>query len=157
MKHHMQSWFLLTVLLLVAAPTTAAEKMVIYTVNYPLQYFAERIGGQHVDVHFPAPKGVDPAFWKPDVKTIGQYQQADLILLNGANYAKWINQVSLPRLRTVDTSRGFGDQLIKVSAGATHSHGPSGDHSHSGTAFTTWLDPQLASLQAKAIRDALIK
>jgi zinc transport system substrate-binding protein len=156
MMHRLHSGFLLIVLLLAAVPAMAAEKLVIYTVNYPLQYFAQRIGGQHVDVHFPAPKDIDPAFWKPDAKTVAEYQQADLILLNGANYAKWVNQVTLPRQRMVDTSRSYRDQLIKVSAGATHSHGPGGDHSHSGTAFTTWLDPQQASLQAKAIRDALI-
>ena len=156
MRYRIQSWMLLTVLLFVAVSTMAAEKLIIYTVNYPLQYFAERIGDQHVDVYFPAPNDIDPSFWKPDVKTVERYQQADLILLNGANYAKWVNRVSLPRMRTVDTSQDFRDQLIKVSAGTTHSHGPTGDHSHSGMAFTTWLDPQLASLQAKAIRDALI-
>ena len=37
-------------------------KLVIYTVNYPLAYFAERIGGDLVAVHFPAPEDVDPAF-----------------------------------------------------------------------------------------------
>jgi len=33
----------------------------VYTVNYPLQYFAEKIGGEYVDVQFPAPSDVDPA------------------------------------------------------------------------------------------------
>jgi zinc transport system substrate-binding protein len=147
----------LLVLLLLPIAATAADKLVVYTVNYPLQYFAERIGGAHVDVHFPAPADVDPAFWKPDAHTLADYQRADLILLNGAGYAKWTHTVSLPRLHSVDTSRGFRDQYIKVSATSSHSHGPTGDHSHSGTAFTTWLDPLLAAQQASAIRDAFIK
>ena len=37
----------------------------------------------------------------------------------------------------------------------THSHGLGGEHEHSGTAFTTWLDPTLAAAQAGAIKDAL--
>lgn len=157
MMARLQAVALFSILLLGAVSATAAEKLVIFTVNYPLQYFAQRIGGAHVDVHFPAPEDVDPAFWKPDAKTVGEYQRADLILLNGANYAEWLSKVSLSRLRTIDTSRSFRDQFIKVSATTTHSHGPGGDHSHSGTAFTTWLDPVLASQQAKAIHDALFK
>ena len=38
-----------------------------------------------------------------------------------------------------------------------HQHGPEGEHSHQGTAFTTWLDPELAILQAESITDALIE
>ena len=41
----------------------------VYVVNYPLQYFAERIGGGHVDVRFPAPPDQDPAFWNPSDDT----------------------------------------------------------------------------------------
>ena len=66
---------------LVIHSSVAAEKMTVYVVNYPLQYLAERIGGEHVKVVFPAPAGIDPAYWMPDVKTISDYQKADLILL----------------------------------------------------------------------------
>ena len=48
----------------------ASEKLNIYVVNYPLKSFAERIGGKHVDVVFPAPGDVDPAYWMPDKKII---------------------------------------------------------------------------------------
>ena len=42
----------------------------VFAVNYPLAWFAERIGGEHVRVHFPAPPDVDPAFWTPDAETV---------------------------------------------------------------------------------------
>ena len=148
---------LCSMVLLGSCPVLAADQLVVYTVNYPLQYFAQRIGGEQVSVHFPAPADVDPAFWQPDADTIGRYQRADLILLNGAGYAKWVNKVSLPRLKQVDTSRGFRDQHIEISTGLSHSHGPGGEHSHAGTVSTTWLDPVLAAQQAEAIRDALSK
>jgi zinc transport system substrate-binding protein len=131
------------------------EKLVVYTVNYPLKYFAERIGGEHVTVVFPAPADGDPAFWMPDGKTITAYQQADLILLNGAHYAKWINKVTLPRFRMVDTSAGFKDRYITVASVVTHSHGPGGEHAHEGIAFTTWIDFDLAVKQAKATEKAM--
>lgn len=127
----------------------------IYTVNYPLADFAERIGGDLVDVVFPAPAGVDPAFWSPDGDTIAAYQGADLILLNGATYAKWVGQATLPATKVVDTSSAFADRLIELAGAITHSHGPGGEHEHGGWAFTTWLDPTLAIEQARAIADAL--
>lgn len=143
--------------LLLAGAAQADSKPVVYAVNYPLAYFAERIGAGLIDVVLPAPADVDPAFWKPDETTIGDYQKADLILLNGADYAKWTSKVSLPLLRSVDTSKSFRDEYITIYSGATHSHGPEGDHSHSGTAFTTWLDLSLATRQAESILQALSK
>ena len=133
----------------------ASEKLTVYVVNYPLQYFAERIGGGHVEVVFPAPADVDPAFWMPDAKTISDYQKADLILLNGAGYARWVNKVSLPRFRMVNTSNGFKDKYIKAAEILTHSHGSEGEHAHEALAFTTWIDFSLAVKQAKAIELSL--
>jgi zinc transport system substrate-binding protein len=132
----------------------AARKPVVYVVNYPLQYFARRIGGDQIDVVFPAPADEDPAFWQPDDQAIRGYQDADLILLNGASYAKWIDRVSLPRLQMIDTSRAFASQYIAVEERTVHQHGPEGEHAHEGVAFTTWLDPQLALQQAAAIHAA---
>ena len=134
----------------------APEKLVIYTVNYPLAFFAERIGGDLVEVVFPAPADEDPAYWSPDAETIATYQSADLILLNGADYAKWIDRATLPASKMVDTSAEFSDRLIPLEGATTHSHGPEGEHEHTGWAFTTWLDPMLAAEQAQAITRALI-
>ena len=151
--------FLSFALLLVAAAqwAHAGEKLRIYTVNYPLAYFAERIAGDLAAVTFPAPPDVDPAFWMPDAETIAAYQGADLILLNGADYAKWRSKVSLPRSRLVDTSRAFRDAYIRETGGVSHSHGPGGEHEHGGTAFTTWLDLDRAAQQARAIAEALTR
>ena len=144
-------------LLLLAPPVSASEKLVVYTVNYPLAYFAERIGGDQVEVVFPAPADVDPAYWMPDQKIITAYQQADLIFLNGANYAKWIGKVSLPRGKMVDTSRKFKDRYIYATDVTTHSHGAEGAHAHESLAFTTWLDLSLARLQATEIYKAMAR
>ena len=135
----------------------AAEQLTIYTVNYPLQYFAQRIAGEHANVIFPAPAQVDPAFWMPDKQAIRGYQEADLVLLNGAGYAQWVKKVSLSRMRQVDTSASFADGYIAVQDTVTHSHGPAGEHSHTGSAFTTWLDLHQAAQQAESVMQALAK
>jgi zinc transport system substrate-binding protein len=134
----------------------ATGKPRVYTVNYPLAWATEQLAGEFAEVHFPAPAGIDPAFWEPDRETIAAFQQADLILLNGANYAKWISKVSLPRNRMIDTSVGFADQYIAVDSGPVHTHGPEGGHSHGELAFTTWLDLSLYAMQVEAIAGALI-
>ena len=155
MTRHILTPVVAAILWFVCSVAVAAERLVVYTVNYPLQYFAQRIAGDHAEVVFPVPPGVDPAFWQPDAASIGDIQRADLILLNGAGYAKWTSRVSLPRRKVVDTSAGFRDSYIKTEGGVTHSHGREGDHSHAGTAFTTWLDLRQAAGQAKAVRDAV--
>ena len=129
----------------------------VFVVNYPLLYFAERIGGDQVAVTFPAPSDVDPAYWSPDLETIAAYQRADLILLNGAGYAGWIERATLPPSKQVDTSAAFSDRLIPLADDIAHTHGPEGEHSHKGTAFTTWLDPTLAVEQARSIAEALTR
>jgi len=130
---------------------------VVYSVNYPLFYFAKRIGGAAFEVVFPTPTGVDPAYWKPGPEEVAAYQAADLILLNGAAYARWVPMVSLPASKLRSTADGFQDRWIPLEHAVTHSHGPGGEHAHGDTAFTTWLDPTLAVQQAAAVRDALVE
>ena len=141
--------------LVVAGPGSAQDTPRVVTVNYPLQYFAERLLSDDAEVVFPVPADVDPSFWRPGVSDISMIQAADLILLNGAGFATWIDRVSLPRSRLVNTSDGFSDQFI-VTESITHSHGDGGEHSHEGLASYTWLDPVLAAAQAEAVADAIV-
>jgi zinc transport system substrate-binding protein len=126
----------------------------VAAVNYPLAYFAGRIGGDLVDVVFPVPGDVDPAFWNPSSGDVAVFQAADLILLNGATYTKWVPKVTLSASKMLDTSASFADRYITIEGAATHAHGPGGEHAHTGTAFTTWLDFTQAAAQAEAIRAA---
>lgn len=138
-----------------SASDSGGRKRVV-AVNYALAYFAERIAGDAVEVDFPAPPGVDPAYWRPSDEELASIQSADLILRNGAGYAKWTKAASLPASRVVDTSASFADRYIEVD-GPTHSHGPGGEHSHKGTDFNTWVDPTYARAQAQAVLDALLR
>ena len=136
------------------AASSGDSKLRVYVVNYPLQYFAQRIGGDLVEVEFRAPADIDPAFWSPAAEAISDFQSADLILLNGAGYARWVDRVTLPTSKLVNTSDGFSGDYIYVESAVSHTHGPAGEHSHGELAFTTWLDPTLALEQARAVKDA---
>lgn len=130
------------------------SKPIVAVVNFPLYTFATRIGGEKIEVYFPEIKG-DPAYWEPHAAGIEMFQNADLILLNGADYEKWTTMVSLPASTQVNTSKAFTNRLIEIK-GETHSHGPEGEHSHTGYAFTTWLDMKNAGLHAEAVNEALV-
>ncbi len=125
---------------------------VVYVSNYPLKYFAERMA-PWIEVRFPANVSGDPAYWKPTPQQVSAMQQADLIILNGASYEQWLKNVSLPPSKLVNTIAGLSDRLIPLADNTTHSHGFEGEHEHSGTAFTTWLDMSLAVEQVRAIAD----
>ncbi len=156
-SHHPVSLCLAVLMMGISVGHAAERQLVVYTVNYPLKYFAERIAGSHAKVVFPAPRDVDPAFWTPTPEIIVAYQTADLILLNGADYAKWISKATMPQRKLVNTSAGFKDGYITTAVTVSHSHGPGDKHAHGATAFTVWLDFPQAALQAEAIKNALVR
>ena len=127
------------------------QKPVVYVSHYPLQYFVERVA-PWVEVRFPADAAGDPAYWNPKAEEVSAMQKADAIVLNGASYETWLKNVSLAQTQLVDTSAGLTDRLIPLEGKTTHSHGLEGEHEHSGTAFTLWLDMTLAQAQIQAIR-----
>jgi len=165
-NHHSGGWVLLalTVLAIVGCARKAPpdvergadrdEPFTVYTVSYPLSFFADRIAPDGVQVVFPVPEGTDPAFWTPSAEAIQEFQGADLILLNGAGYARWIGYATLPEERIVVTADGCRESFLRSEDDVRHQHGPQGTHAHSGRAFTTWLDFRLAVCQASRIRDA---
>jgi zinc transport system substrate-binding protein len=66
-----------------------------------------------------------------------------------------LKTASLPKAKIVNTSESFKAHYIEIKDTVTHTHGPAGAHSHTGTAFTTWLDFRQAAQQAQAIMAAL--
>ena len=133
-----------------------SERVTISVVNYPLYYFAKSIVGELATIYLPA-NGGDPSYWKPSAKQVSNYQISDLILANGAGYAKWMEKVSLPSSKIVYTASGFKDKWIETEEIIIHSHGPEGEHSHKGTANTTWLNFEFARAQAKSCYAEILK
>ena len=127
----------------------------VYASFYPLEYFADRIGGELVNVVCPLPEGADPELWRPDDETLRDLQSADLVLVNGAGFERWVRQASLPLETLVDTSRPFRESFLHHEE--VHSHGAEGAHSHRRIDGHTWMDPANARRQAEAVRTALAR
>lgn len=134
-----------------------AARPVVYTTFYPTAYFAGRIAGDLASVVCPVPEDEDPIFWMPPADILQAYQEADLIVLNGAGFAKWVERASLPSSRVVDTAAPFAGEFIRYENATTHSHGKAGEHSHEGIDGHTWVDPVNAKTQAGEIRSALAR
>ena len=138
---------------------TEPKKALVVTSNYPLYFFASRIA-EGVDVApeivFPEIDG-DPTFWTPGAEQIQLLQSADIVILNGAGAEPWLDLITIDQRRLLDTSANITDRLIPLEDTVAHQHGPEGEHSHQGTAFTTWLDPHLAIVQSQVVTEALIK
>ena len=138
----------------VGPESTSPDKPVVMTSNYPLYFFAREIAGETVDVIFPTIAG-DPAMWAPTGPDVAELQDADLLILNGADYESWLAFTTLPGGHGLDTTAQVKAMLLPIENETLHQHGPEGEHSHQGTAYTTWLDPQLAIEQARAIMQGL--
>ena len=124
--------------------------------NFPVYWIVKAVTGDSCKVHFHAPADVDPAYWQPNENDILDMQKSDLILLNGATYEKWLKGASLPAGKTVDTSAAAKSAFIKLEDGVEHEHNGV-KHKHSGTDFNIWLDSYIYSIQAGAVKDALVK
>jgi zinc transport system substrate-binding protein len=133
---------------------TIENSKTIAVTNYPLYFFTQKIAGNGFDVIFPVPGDIDPAFFEPRADVVSSFQSTEVIFINGAGYESWIDKVSLPRRKIVNTSSMVSDRYIQEK-GMSHSHGPDGEHDHAETAFTTWLDQSIALEQARLIYETL--
>ena len=119
----------------------------IVVTSQPLLRMTKALMGDHADVVLVVPDHTSSHDWSPTPADAEIMQQARLIFISGAGYEPWRDRVSLPGSRTRDTAAGYYDQLIRIPDAVTHQHGPDGAHSHPGTVWATWLDPELCTAQ----------
>ncbi len=137
------------------APPPARAVPEVWTTFYPTTWLARRLVGDDALVRCPLPEEADPALWEPDTATLQGYQAADLIVVNGAGFERWVGRTSLPPSRLVDVSQGFAESFLRLDGAVTHSHGPGGAHVHEGIDGHTWFDPSNLKAQAEALHRAL--
>ena len=129
---------------------------IIAVSNFPLYHFVTSMVGDYSEVYYPFLEG-DPAHWKLGPEIIAEYQKADIVFVNGANYEGWLATASLRTSTVVNTTKGLKNNLIKREESMVHSHGPGGSHSHAGYYHTTWLDFKIANYQANHVKKALVQ
>jgi zinc transport system substrate-binding protein len=140
-----------------AGQPTSQHEDIVLTTFYPMTYFARQIAGDLVPVECLVPAGEDPIFWRPSREALQRYSNAKLVAINGAGFEKWTQQASLPASRVVNTSAGLEPAFISYETEVTHSHGPGGEHSHTGTDGHTWLGDDMVLVQIANLTEAMIK
>jgi zinc transport system substrate-binding protein len=123
------------------------DRSQIVVTSEPLLQMTQTLVGENAATVLVVPAGTSSPDWSPTAADAQTMQDASLILLSGAGYEPWKDRVSLPRSRVRDTAAGYYDQLIRIPDAVTHQHGPTGSHSHPGTVWATWLDPDLCAAQ----------
>ena len=87
-----------------------SSKLQVMASFYTMYDFAQKIGGEHVQVTCMVPSGTEPHDWEPSTKDITRMEQADVFIYNGAGMEHWVSDVlaglSNKKLISVEASQG---------------------------------------------------
>jgi zinc transport system substrate-binding protein len=129
----------------------------VYVSILPQVYFAERVGGERVDVSVMVGPGQSPATYEPRPKQMAALNKARLYFRIGVPFENvWLQRISKANsnMKVIDTRRGI--ELLSMKAHHRHDNEA---HHHHGTMMKDphiWLSPRLAKIQAENICAALI-
>jgi len=130
------------------------EKMKVFVSILPQAYFAERVGGDRVDVSVMVGPGQSPHTYEPGPKQMYELSQAKLYFRIGVDFEKvWMERISKinPNMKVVDTRRGI--ELLPMKT--HHDHGPHRPHGQGLKDPHIWLSLRLVKIQAETIYEAL--
>ena len=138
----------------------STDRLQVVATVYPLGYFAERIGGDRVEVNVLVGPGIEAHGFEPTVSDLRALGDADVIVMNGIGLEPWLNgaidalgnEVEAIVVEAADPSRAM--------EGEVHRHGDEedghGDAEESELDPHMWLNPTLAVRQVERIRDAFV-
>lgn len=134
----------------------------VYTTVYPLQYFAEQIGGEYVNVETIYPPGADEHTFEPSQKDMLALADADLFFYVGLGLEGFVDKAS-KTLENEDVKMvPVGEELHIEDNAAGHEEesedhaGHEEDvHAHGDIDPHVWLDPVYANELALAIKNQL--
>ncbi|WP_088072148.1 metal ABC transporter substrate-binding protein [Gottfriedia luciferensis] len=130
------------------------NKLVIYTTIFPLQDFAEKIGGKYVEVHSIYPTGVDSHDFEPTSKQIVKIANSDLFVYNGAGMEPFADKIkdTLENNHVAILEATKNVDLIKSNEEEVHDN-----EEHHDVDPHVWLDPTRAKIEAENIKNELVK
>ena len=143
-----------------------AVKVKAFVSILPVAYFVERVGGPNVEVSVLVGPGQDPHTFDPTPKLMTKLANAQVLFKMGFPFEETlIKKVgsSFKNVEVVDLQQGIKLRAMTEeeteAEEAEHGHGKAEEHGHEAGDMDqhTWLDPQLAKIQAKTIADTLIR
>lgn len=155
-----------------------AGKVKAFVSILPIAYFVERVGGPKVEVNVLVGPGQDPHTFDPTPKVMAKLAESQVLFKIGFPFEETLIKKigsTFKGLQVVDLQQGIKlrpmteEEVEAEEAGHGHgtgekherSHGQADEHKHSHEAGDmdqhTWLNPQLAKVQARTIADTLIR
>ena len=146
------------------ANTQDENKLSIYTTVYPLEYMAEQIGGDYVNVSSIYPAGVDEHTFEPTQKDIINIAESDLFYYIGYNLEGFVNNVTKTLANENVEMIAIGEKVnLDTHDDEEHDHEhedhehEDDGHDHGSVDPHLWIDPVYAKQMAESIKDSLIK
>lgn len=175
---------LLSLVLLLAACGTPAglehientqvdeSKVQVFTTAYPLTYFTEQIGAEHVEVRSIYPAGANEHSFEPTQQDMIQLAKADLMFYIGLGLEGFIDKArntlkdeDITFIATADAITD--DELIAATEPVEDGHTEENaeeaseeghdDHAHGETDPHVWISPVLSQKLAESIKESLIE
>ncbi|MBN1358745.1 zinc ABC transporter substrate-binding protein [Candidatus Bathyarchaeota archaeon] len=137
-------------------PTQQTDKLQVVATFYPLAFFTEQIGGEHVQVTQLVPSNTEIHNWEPSPQDITNTETADIIIYNGAGLDHWMEDEILPALTTTKTRTTIDTTADLPLLHATETE-EADQHDHGDYDPHTWISPYMAKLQAEKIYNALVQ
>ncbi|MCP3741051.1 metal ABC transporter solute-binding protein, Zn/Mn family [Rossellomorea sp. BNER] len=158
--------FLISAIFMLTACTNNQDKsnddsFTIYTTVYPLEDFAKKIGGDHVEVHSIYPPGADEHTFEPSQKDMMDLADADLFLYIGLGLEGFVNKAEdiLKNEGVTMTATGEGLDLEAENHDDHEDHGHEDVHSEDGHHHDidphVWLDPVYSKEMAHKVYEVL--
>jgi zinc transport system substrate-binding protein len=158
----------------VVLPATAADKpagkVKAFVSILPSAYFVERVGGPYVEVSVLVGPGQDPHSFEPTPKLVARLADAKVLFKMGFPFEETIIKKmgsTFKNVEVVDLQQGIKLRTMTEEEAEAeeaehehgHGHGEAEEHEHEAGEMDqhTWLDPQLARIQAQTIADTLIR
>ncbi len=146
------------------------DKLNVYTSFYVMNDFAEKIGGDKINITNLVPAGTEPHDWEPTAKDIVKLQQADVFIYNGAGMETYIDKILASieneNLVVIEASKGIELQEIEENNTDNNNHEDENhedeNHEDDNNHYHdidphVWLNPLMAKVEIKNISDGLAK
>jgi zinc transport system substrate-binding protein len=131
------------------------KKMTVIASFYPLYEFASRVAGDRAEVSSLVPAGIEPHDWEPTAEDISRERSADVLVINGAGFERWANDMKAKVI--ANTSEGIEFDYKEENETGDDEHGHEGGAAVVGVNPHIWLDPMLAKHQIDRIRNVMAR
>lgn len=128
------------------ATPPAGDRIEVTVSILPLQYLAERLGGDRVAVHVLVGPGQSPHTYEPTPRQMADFDRSSLFVLAGVPYENAL----LPRLTSAFPNLRYLSVASPADEAFRHSHGADSDEPADLDPHS-WLDPRETSRKAELL------